>query len=59
MTFLLPEIIRQFSEIIGKLRKCLKTVSYAFLDFFFWKFSKNLQKSLEVFENLWKNFGNT
>ena len=43
---------RKYPTVFGKLRECLKTVSYAFLDF--WKFSKNLWKLSEKFVNLLK-----
>ena len=57
-----PEIfesVRKSSEIVGKLRKRLKSNFQMFYDFL--KFSENLRKSSEVFGNLRKcseNFGN-
>ena len=58
MTFLLPvnayvyENHRKYPTAFGKLRKCLKTASYAFLDFS--KFSKNLSKFSEKFRSFLK-----
>ena len=44
----------KYLAVFGKLRKCLKTVSYAFLDF--WKSSlKSLFKYFASFENFLKN----
>ena len=51
--------LRKCSEIIGKLRKWLKSVFQMILCFF--KFSENLRESSEVFGNVRKfseNFGN-
>ena len=45
---------RKYPTVFGKLRKRLKTVSYAFLDF--WKFSKNVRKSSVNFGSSYNRF---